>query len=112
MSVGVPPRRPNEVPRVFLDDHRNDDEGDAFEEEFTLHGCGEVVVDCLLVDAETRGGSQFQARKSMRSCSPDFAEELAGTSLERFEPVDTPKILALSRIGQDQDRLVADCIVQ
>lgn len=39
--------------------------------------------------------------------SPYFAEELAATPLERFEPVNTPKNLALSRIGQDQDRLVA-----
>lgn len=39
--------------------------------------------------------------------SPYFAEELATVPLEHFEPVDTPKNLALSRIDRDQDRLIA-----
>jgi transposase len=39
--------------------------------------------------------------------SPYFATELAAVPIDQFEPVDTPKNLRLSEIGQDQERLVA-----
>lgn len=39
--------------------------------------------------------------------SPYFADELAATPIDQFEPVDTPKNIRLSKIGQEQKRLVA-----